>query len=56
MKVYIAALLRRWLKFNVVGALGILVQMLAVYLFGSVWNRLQSTQRFPRQLWLLASH
>ena len=28
------ALLRRWLKFNAVGAMGICVQLLAVYLFG----------------------
>lgn len=31
-----AVLLKRWLKFNAVGAMGICVQLLAVYLFGSV--------------------
>jgi putative flippase GtrA len=31
-----AALLKRWLNFNAVGAMGICVQLLAVYLFGSV--------------------
>lgn len=31
-----APLLERWLKFNAVGAMGICVQLLAVYLFGSV--------------------
>lgn len=38
MKLGMPALLRRWLKFNAVGAMGICVQMLAVYLFGSVLN------------------
>lgn len=38
MKVRMAALLRRWLKFNAVGAIGICVQMLAVYLLGAVWK------------------
>lgn len=31
-------LVRRWLKFNAVGAMGICVQMLAVYLFNSALN------------------
>lgn len=39
------ALLRKWLKFNAVGAMGICVQMLAVYLFGSIsdFNSLWAT-------------
>lgn len=38
MNVRMAVLLGRWLKFNAIGAMGICVQMLAVYLFGSIWN------------------
>lgn len=38
MNVHIAALLRRWLKFNAVGAMGICVQILTVYLLGAILN------------------
>lgn len=33
-----AGLVRRWLKFNAVGAMGICVQLLAVYFFGCVFE------------------
>lgn len=38
MTVRTPAFVRRWLKFNAVGGMGICVQMLAVYLLGAVLN------------------